>query len=202
MDASMTTEPAAPAKPVSNFNLANRLTAARFGLAGLMVWAFVAYGFQPVGRWLEVGFFALAMATDFLDGRVARSRNLVTELGKHLDPLADKATMVPAVVALAWFGVLPWWAVAVIVLRDAWVTLLRRLVHSRGYGTIPATRLGKIKTGVLTAMILLYLVPVETVLPLGDAWLVLRQTLMWAVVVLFAVTTIEYTALAWKKNRQ
>ena len=91
------------------------------------------------------GFFLVGM-TDILDGRLARSRKEITELGKFLDPVADKLLVGSALVGLSLLGDLPWWITAVILGRELAVTLLRLFVVRLGGRIIPASRGGKLKT--------------------------------------------------------
>ena len=76
-------------------------------------------------RWLATVLFVVAIATDSVDGRLARGRNLVTDLGKLLDPIADKALTGAALVALSVLGELPWWVTLLILVREVGITVYR-----------------------------------------------------------------------------
>ena len=76
--------------------------------------------------------FAVATVTDYVDGGIARSRGLVTDVGKVADPIADKALTGAALVTLSALGELPWWVTAVVLLREVGVTCLRFWVIRRG----------------------------------------------------------------------
>jgi CDP-diacylglycerol--glycerol-3-phosphate 3-phosphatidyltransferase len=89
--------------------------------------------------------FALASLTDWLDGAIARARNLVTDLGKLLDPLADKVLIVGALVALVDRGVAPMWMVVVIIAREFLITGLRTIAAHK-HKILAAERIGKHKT--------------------------------------------------------
>lgn len=89
--------------------------------------------------------FALAFATDFVDGWLARSRNEVTRLGKLLDPLADKCMMVAALIMLVHLGRCPAWIAIVIVVREIAITGLRQMASAEGI-IIAASSWGKLKT--------------------------------------------------------
>jgi len=89
--------------------------------------------------------FLLAAITDTLDGYLARSRGMVTTLGKFLDPLADKLLIVTALIALIPARGIPFWMVIVIVGREIAVTGLRGIAASQGI-VIAASHLGKYKT--------------------------------------------------------
>jgi len=72
---------------------------------------------------VSVAVYGAAAATDTLDGRIARSRNMVSELGKFLDPLADKLLLVTVFVECAWLGLAPWWLTSAVVARDVLIAL-------------------------------------------------------------------------------
>ena len=76
--------------------------------------------------------YVAAAATDTLDGRIARSRNLVTELGKFLDPLADKLMVITVLVILASQSLLPSWVVVVVAAREFLITGLRSVAAGQG----------------------------------------------------------------------
>ena len=124
-------------------NLPNRLTCARFVLTAFFVavlstkWAFS----NCVGLLL----FIVAGITDYLDGSIARSRNLVTDFGKLMDPLADKILMAAAFVLLVPEHAFPAWVAVVIISREFAITGLRLLAASKGV-VLPSEKLGKHKT--------------------------------------------------------
>ena len=101
--------------------------------------------------------FGVASVTDLLDGRLARSRGLITDFGKIADPIADKALTGSALVTLSVLGELPWWVTAVILVREIAVTALRFWVIRRG--VIAASRGGKLKTLLQVIAIALYVLP-------------------------------------------
>lgn len=98
--------------------------------------------------------FGLAMATDALDGHLARARDEVTDFGKLADPLADKLLVVAALACLVSLGRLWWLAAAIVVLREVVVTVARTLASRRGV-VAPARALGKAKTASQILMVLL-----------------------------------------------
>jgi CDP-diacylglycerol--glycerol-3-phosphate 3-phosphatidyltransferase len=137
-----------PVSRVGPANLANGLTALRL----LLVPVFVVVLFHGGGhvhswRWFAWVVFAVAAVTDTLDGRVARSRGLVTDFGKIADPIADKALSGAALIGLSTLGDLPWIVTIVVLVREVGVTLLRFWVIRRG--VIAASRGGKLKTMLL-----------------------------------------------------
>jgi CDP-diacylglycerol--glycerol-3-phosphate 3-phosphatidyltransferase len=136
-------------------NLANALTVARLVLVPVVVACLLA----GTTAWRVAAFvaFAAASVTDLLDGRIARSRGLITDFGKIADPIADKALTGAALVTLSYLGWLPWWVTAVILAREVAVTGLRFWVIR--YGVIAASRGGKLKTLLQVLAISLYMLP-------------------------------------------
>ena len=132
-------------------NLPNKLTVSRFVLTVLFLWAlFSPFSYNGT---LALFFFCLAGVTDFLDGYLARSRNLITNFGKLMDPLADKIMTCSAFVAFVESTHLnsnapvkvAAWMVIVIVARELMITGLRLLAASKNV-VLAAERFGKHKT--------------------------------------------------------
>lgn len=137
---------------VPHINLANAFTFLRVALVPVFAWLLVIR--EPPAPGLAALVFALAAATDGVDGWVARRLHLVSGFGQFLDPLADKLLIGVALVALASDGRMPWWAVAVILGRDVAVSVWRVVLARRGR-SMPASRLGKLKTGTQILAVLL-----------------------------------------------
>jgi len=94
-----------------------------------------------------VGFiFVIASLTDLLDGYLARKWDVVSNLGKMLDPLADKLMVMSAMIMLVPLGRLPAWMAVVVMAREISVTALRAIAASEGKAVIEASGLGKYKT--------------------------------------------------------
>jgi CDP-diacylglycerol--glycerol-3-phosphate 3-phosphatidyltransferase len=89
--------------------------------------------------------FLAATITDYFDGSIARRRNLVTDFGKLMDPVADKVLMAAAFICLIPEKAIPTWAVIVIISREFLITGLRLLAANKGV-VLPADRMGKHKT--------------------------------------------------------
>ncbi len=132
-------------------NLPNKLTVSRFVLTALFLWAlFWPFRFNDT---LALFFFSLAGFTDFLDGRIARSRKLITNFGILMDPLADKVLICSAFVAFVETTHLnpdapvkvAAWMVIVIVARELTITGLRLLAASKNV-VLAAEKFGKHKT--------------------------------------------------------
>ena len=136
-------------------NLPNQLTILRLLLVPLIA----ATMSIPFAYHMDVSLalFLIASATDTLDGYFARSRNLVTELGKFLDPLADKLLIITVLVIFVLQGQLPLWIVMIIITREFLITGLRSVAASQGV-VIAASSWGKSKTFSQTCMIVLIMV--------------------------------------------
>jgi CDP-diacylglycerol--glycerol-3-phosphate 3-phosphatidyltransferase len=170
-------------------NVANALTLLRI----LLVPVFVALllvdgGHSPGWRVWAFVVFVIATVTDLIDGDLARSRGLVTNVGKVADPIADKALTGAALIGLSALGDLPWWVTVVILIREVGITALRFFVIR--HGVIPASRGGKAKTLLQNLAIGLYLLPLT-------GWAAsVRFWLMGAAVVVTLVTGADYVTRA------
>lgn len=185
--------------PASSGNLANIITVVRILLAPVFVWLLLADdGSLGVLRWVAAGLFILAIATDGVDGSLARRRNLVTNVGIILDPIADKVLTGAALVLLSIMGELWWWVTIVILVRELGITAFRfAVLRDR---VIPASRGGKLKTVVQSVAISLFLVPLWTVL--GEWVLWVNYVVMALALVLTVYTGIDYLVQAWRENRK
>jgi CDP-diacylglycerol---glycerol-3-phosphate 3-phosphatidyltransferase len=134
-------------------NLPNKLTVSRFGLTALFLWALFWPWLIPLRNTLALFFFCAAGVTDFLDGRIARARGLITNFGILMDPLADKIMTCSAFIAFVESTHLhpdapvkvAAWMVIIIVARELAITGLRLLAASKGV-VLAAERFGKHKT--------------------------------------------------------
>jgi CDP-diacylglycerol--glycerol-3-phosphate 3-phosphatidyltransferase len=187
-------------------NIANALTLLRLLLVPVFVVLMLSHGGHS-GGWRDAAFvaFAVACITDVIDGDLARTRGLVTDVGKIADPIADKALTGAALICLSSLGDLPWWVTVVVGVRELGITALRIVVIR--HGVIPASRGGKAKTLLQNLAIGLY------VLPLSGWPASLRAWVMVAAVVITVATGIDYVAraltlrqtserAAWKRSRR
>jgi CDP-diacylglycerol--glycerol-3-phosphate 3-phosphatidyltransferase len=124
-------------------NLANKLTLSRIFLVPIFM--FVLLIRIPYGEYIAAVIFIIAASTDGLDGYVARKRKQVTNLGKLMDPLADKLLITAALISLVELRIIAGWIAFVIIGREFFVTGLRTLAAAEGV-IIAASKLGKIKT--------------------------------------------------------
>ena len=179
--------------PASNGNVANIITVVRILLAPVFVYLLLLDdGEMGAVRWIAAVLFIVAIATDGIDGHIARSRNLVTDLGVLLDPIADKILTLSALVVLSILGELWWWVTVIIVVRELGITVWRLVVVSTV--VIPASKGGKLKTLAQAVGISLFLLPFATVV--GDWVLWVNYTVMAVAFALTVYTGIEYLVQA------
>ena len=133
-------------------NLPNLLTLARMCLTPALVLLLSSSAWD-----VALAVFVAAMATDVLDGYLARSRGLVTDFGRLMDPVADKLLIGAAFVCLAAVDRIDPWAVALILTREVFVSAIR-LAARRQDVTISANRLGKAKTALQACAIVALIV--------------------------------------------
>ena len=173
------------AAPPSNLNIANALTVLRIVGVPVFGWLLLTQGGDDVGFrvWSWVAFILL-MATDRIDGDIARSRGLVTNFGKLADPIADKALTGTALIGVSILHLLPWWVTLAILVREVGVTVLRFWVIR--HGVIAASRGGKAKTVVQALAIGLYILPLTGWMATARCWV------MAAAVVLTVLTGLDY----------
>jgi CDP-diacylglycerol--glycerol-3-phosphate 3-phosphatidyltransferase len=145
-------------------NLPNAITAVR--IAAIPVFLWFTYYESRRDSFIAALLYAITGATDFLDGWVARRRNLVTVIGKFLDPLADKLIVMAALVMLVHLGRVAAWVVIVIMAREFIVTGLRTIAMSEGI-VIAAGQEGKQKTAFqvsgITFLLLHYTYPIDAI---------------------------------------
>lgn len=112
-------------------------------------------------RILSFVIFAGASITDYIDGQIARKHNMVTNLGKLIDPLADKLLVISALVVLTKYDQISLWFVLIIIFRELLITGLRAIVANEGV-VIAAEKLGKWKTATqMIALLLIILFPMS-----------------------------------------
>ena len=125
---------------------ATKITMVRvFLLPVFMVLMYLSGGEAGLWLWLSLAVFIIASLTDFVDGYIARHYNQTTDLGKFLDPLADKLITIAAMVMFCEWGVFPAWALMLVLTREFAVTGLRLIAVQKGT-VIAAGWTGKVKT--------------------------------------------------------
>jgi CDP-diacylglycerol--glycerol-3-phosphate 3-phosphatidyltransferase len=187
-------------------NLPNKLTVTRFGLTVIFLWALFWPWAVPFRYTFALFFFCVAGVTDFLDGRIARARNLITNFGILMDPLADKIMTCSAFIAFVESThlrpgapvKLAAWMVVIIVARELAITGLRLLAASKNI-VLAAERYGKHKTiSQIVAIIALLVVDACQEWPDGLKNLFVSwapgfaEAMLWLTVVLTAMSGIIY----------
>ncbi len=166
------------------FNVPNALTVARLLIVPLFGYLVLGVTQTQSAQWAGATIFLIAAITDLIDGVWARKYGLVTNFGKIADPIADKALIGTALVALSITGEIPWWVTGVILFREVAITIMRFWVIN--HGVIPASRGGKVKTVSQIIAIVAYLIPVS-------GWVeVVAQMSLGVALAMTIVTGIDY----------
>lgn len=179
-------------------NLPNKLTLLRIIMVPFFVIC-VAQG-GALWNWIALLIFIIASFTDMLDGRIARSRHLITDFGKFMDPIADKMLVMSALIMLVEQNRMPGWVCMVMLAREFAVSGFRLVASSKGK-VIAAGIWGKLKT--VTQMVYicmaLLLVPIYHIdLDLHGVWYVMTQVMMYVSMALTVWSGFDYI---WK-NRE
>ena len=175
-----------------DINLPNALTIFR-----ILALPFCAYALFKNGgdddSWRIIAFtlFFIVGLSDVLDGKIARSRNQITEFGKLLDPIADKAMLATASIGASILGMLSWWVTAIFLIREVAVTILRFAVIKKG--VIPASKGAKVKTFFQSFGVGFYILPLPSYLNLP------RDIFMAVAIYLTISTGVTYFRKALKK---
>ena len=169
--------------------LPNAITIVRILCAPVFLWMLLAdQGGDGQLRWWAGVLFIVAIATDGIDGYLARTYEIVTDLGKLLDPIADKALTGCAFVGLSILGELPWWVTIVVLVREVGITVHRLVVASDH--VVAAAWMGKLKTVAQAVALSLALLPLWTIV--GD-WIHVVNTITMSIAVLLTVASgIDY----------
>ena len=190
---------AQPSHDASPWNLPNALTVLRILLVPVFGAMLLVEGGTNAGqRFAALGVFLVAMITDRIDGDLARSRGLVTDVGKILDPIADKALLGMAFVGLSLIGLVPWWVTLVVLAREIGVTVVRFVVIR--HGVMPAGRGGKVKTFAQAVALSLLVLPLW-VLPAPEVWRWTAYLVLAVAVVLTVLTGMDYLVQANRLRR-
>ncbi len=166
-------------------NLPNKLTIARVIAVPFFIIAFIMELYL-----IAFIIFVLASLTDLLDGQIARKRNLVTNFGKIMDPLADKILVYSALCLFVEFGTVPSWMLIVILAREFAIAGMRTVAASEGI-VIAAGMSGKIKTVLqmiaVPILILGHGFFTDFLMPIGNV-------VLWASIIATVYSGIEYIA--------
>ena len=162
-------------------NLANKLTVLRV----ILIPVFLILLYLGL-NYIALAVFIIASVTDFVDGKIARSRNLVTDFGKFMDPLADKMLVFAALIWFTATGIFPAWALVIVAAREFAVSGLRMLAASSGK-VIAAAWSGKIKTATTMVCIIVMFFP-------------LWSWVYWVCTALIVITTVYSGVEYFAKN--
>ncbi len=170
-------------------NLPNKLTMLRIFLVPVFVFLLLNPLFGAVNKWIVLSIFCVACFTDFLDGKIAREYNLITDFGKFMDPLADKLLVCSALICLIDLKLLPSWFVVIVIAREFVVSGLRLIAIDNGI-VIAASWWGKFKTAFQMTLIILLLINLEELA-------VITAVIFWITLALTLVSMIDYL---WKNR--
>lgn len=169
--------------------LPNAITIVRILCAPVFLWMLLAdAGSDGPLRWWAGVLFIVAIATDGLDGYLARRHDIVTDLGKLLDPIADKVLTGAAFVGLSILGELDWWITIVVLVREVGITIYRFAVVSDH--VLAAAWMGKLKTVAQAVALSLALLPLASVVGEWIWWV--NVVTMTIAVVLTIASGIDY----------
>lgn len=174
-------------------NLPNKLTLTRVLLIPLFIVFILLKPQFDFAKYIAVGIFVLASFTDWLDGRIARKQNLVTNFGKFMDPLADKLLVCSALISLVYlaghgntYTGIPLWVVLVIVAREFTISGFRLVAAEKGI-VLAASKIAKVKTAVQMVMTVALILDFP-----NPFWKIFCIFLIYAALILTVVSLIEY----------
>ncbi|MFT4052407.1 MAG: CDP-diacylglycerol--glycerol-3-phosphate 3-phosphatidyltransferase [Microbacterium sp.] len=178
--------------------LPNAITIVRILCAPVFLWMLLAdAGADGPVRWWAAALFIVAIATDGIDGHLARTHDIVTDLGKLLDPIADKALTGCAFVGLSILSELPWWITILVLVREVGITVHRLIVASSH--VVAAAWMGKLKTVAQAVALSLALLPLWAVV--GDGIHVVNAITMTVAVLLTLASGIDYVVTEIRGSR-
>ena len=166
-------------------NLPNKLTILRMIMIPVFLVVLYIPGLGMAGNIAAAAIFILASITDFLDGKIARKYNLITNFGKFMDPLADKLLVCSAMICFIELEKLPAWFVIIIIGREFIISGFRLIAAENGI-VIAANYWGKFKTVSQMIMIILLLID------LGGVFDILEQIFIWLSLALTVISLITY----------
>jgi len=169
---------------------ASKITLLRVAMIPVyMVTMYLSGGQSGLWLWISLAIFIVASLTDYVDGQIARKCNQVSDFGKFLDPLADKLLVIACMCILCEWGMMPAWALMIVLAREFAVTGLRLVAVQNGT-VIAAGWSGKVKT-FSTMVGLCVVMAFPTV-----AWI--NTVVMVVIVVTTLYSGVEYFIQNWK----
>lgn len=188
-----------------NKNVPNIITLSRVFLTPIMIVFFMLPISNGIGKFVAFGIYVIGSLTDAVDGHLARKYNLVSNIGKMLDAIADKFIQTSAlIIVLMMSEIIPSWAstliVLLIVLRDIYTNAIRQICLTNGK-VVPADFLGKLKSifiDVATAVLMFYVALREVV---SATWvnyiLIVGLSFLIVGVGLAVISCVNYTVASW-----
>lgn len=170
----------------------NLITSLRLAMVPVVLWMLLEFWDDSLIRFFAMVILIIAASTDGLDGSIARRRGLITNLGKILDPIADKALLGGTLIVLSILGAVSWFATALILFRELGITLFRLLVIRKR--VIAADGSGKFKTVMQIVAVCLVIAPFGF---LGDWYGWLTNIVLWFTV---AITLWSGALYIWPKK--
>ena len=181
---------------------ATKFTVARLVLIPVFMICMYLVSWNPIMQFVALFVFAVASITDLIDGKIARKYHQVTDLGKFLDPLADKVLVISAMAMFCEWGKFPAWALVIVLFREFAVTGLRLVAVGNGR-VIAAGMSGKVKTAVTMVGICMMLFFDGTFFgnllnsAICDSF---TEICRWVIIALIAVTTLYSGVEYFVKN--
>ena len=169
---------------------ASKITLVRVAMIpAFLVTMYLSAGAAGVWMWISLGIFILASLTDYVDGQIARKYNQVSDFGKFLDPLADKLLTIAAMTMFCEWGMMPAWALMIVLTREFAVTGLRLVAVQNGT-VIAAGWSGKVKTAsTMVGLCFVMAFPTAALLVKAVVWMIVATPLY---------SGIEYFIQNWK----
>ncbi|MBO4211605.1 MAG: CDP-diacylglycerol--glycerol-3-phosphate 3-phosphatidyltransferase [Oscillospiraceae bacterium] len=167
---------------------ASKITLVRVAMIPLFLLCFLLSAGHAWLKWVSLGIFILASLTDYVDGHIARKYNQVSDFGKFLDPLADKLLVISAMCVFCQWGLMPAWALVLVLTREFAVTGLRLIAVDKGR-VIAAGWSGKVKTFSTMVALCVWIV--------FHGWLWLDWIIILAIVLPTIYSGAEYFVRNW-----
>lgn len=172
-----------------DLNLPNKLTIIRIVLTPVFLFLFFA-DFIPFNYLIALVVFSVAAITDFADGKIARSRNIITNFGKIADPIADKILTTTILLCFMQLNLCSAWVILIILTREFSVSAIRIISASQG-SVVPANIYGKVKTvmQMVFSILILLLVALQSAMNFTVPYFeIISGVMMW---ILAAVTLVS-----------
>lgn len=191
-------------------NIANKLTMLRIGLTFVFIF-FLSFPFKGMGilwsKITSIAIFVFVALSDYLDGRIARKKNMVTDFGKLMDPIADKIFVLAAFAAFVQMQLIEAWMLLIIMSREILILSLRLFALNKGK-VLSASKSGKHKTFsqmVVIFFILAFIVSKELMLtfftwnPVWEQFF--RKGIFWSMIATVWLTLYSGLSYLWENRK-